>query len=82
MRALVVDHAVLVGPVAVGAAGLGDDDRRQRGAVAGAEHDQPLAQRVRHDRPAEVGGRVAEQLEDLERQLAPRPGDAAIFIGL
>ena len=57
------------GSVVVGAPGLGDHDRRQRGAEAGAEHDQPLAQRVRHDRPAEVGVGVAEQLEELERHL-------------
>ena len=55
------------GPSLKEAAVLGDHDRRQRRAVARAEHDQELPQGVRHDRPAEVGGRVPEQVAQLER---------------
>ena len=66
---LVVDDAVLAGAHAVGAARLGDVDRRDRRAVAGAHRDQPLAQGVGDDRPAEVGGRVAHDRHLLEGQI-------------
>ena len=59
----------LVGTDVVAAPRLGDHDRGERGAEAGAEHDQPLAQRVGHDRPAEVGGGVADDVAVLPRQL-------------
>ena len=64
----VVNGAVIADSVVIGAAALGDVDGRQQRAVALAEGGDDLAQAVGDHRPAEVGDRVAGQLERLEGQ--------------
>ncbi|CAK7284686.1 hypothetical protein SGPA1_30559 [Streptomyces misionensis JCM 4497] len=63
-----VGDALLVVQALVGAAVLGDDDRRQPVAVAVAEVAQQLGQPLRDHRPAEVGERTALDLPYRERK--------------